>query len=48
MDNECPKCGGESLYQDRVDLQLGQAHCDDCGETISEEEYLKIVEEKNV
>lgn len=43
MKHSCPKCGGGPLYQDRLDSQLKVAHCDDCGEEISESEYKTIL-----
>jgi len=33
----------KALYQDRLDSQVGEAHCDDCGEVFTEKEYLKIM-----
>ena len=41
--NECPACGGGPVYQDRIDASRNEAHCDDCGETFTQEEYEKIV-----
>jgi hypothetical protein len=46
-DKECPKCGGGPLYQDRLESIMGEAHCDDCGEVFSKEEYLKIIKGEN-
>ena len=39
-ENECPMCGGGPVYQDRDDAQSGCAHCDDCGEVLSPDEYI--------
>jgi len=43
-ENECPKCGGGPVLQDRYDSQLGEAHCDDCGEQLTKDEYDKVKE----
>jgi len=45
MEYECPVCGGGPVYQDRLDSQMKEAHCDDCGTLFSEKEYLNIVGE---
>jgi hypothetical protein len=42
---ECPKCGGGPLYVDRDDAQRDVAHCDDCGEEMSMDEYRTAVAE---
>jgi hypothetical protein len=42
---ECPKCHGGPIYQDRDDALSGCAHCDDCGEVLSPDEF--IILEKN-
>ena len=46
-EHECPVCCGGCLYQDRHDQTNKVAHCDNCGEEIPEEDYLKIVGDKN-
>jgi len=44
---ECPKCNGGPLYQDKHDLANKEAHCDDCGVTISQAEYDNIISGAN-
>ena len=44
--NECPACGGGPVYQDREDARSGCAHCDDCGNTLSPDEYIILL--KNI
>lgn len=39
-DMECGMCGGGPIYQDRDDTQSGCAHCDDCGNTLSPDEFI--------
>lgn len=45
---ECPKCGGGPVYQDRIDARRNVAHCDDCGEELTAEEYAQICVEPQV
>lgn len=40
--NGCPHCGSWIIYQDRVDSRRGVAHCDDCGEELTKDEYERI------
>ena len=40
FENECPMCGGGPVYQDREDQKDGCAHCDDCGEILSPDEFI--------
>lgn len=37
---ECPSCGGGPVYQDRSDAESGCAHCDDCGDVLTPDEYI--------
>jgi len=46
-ERECPICCGGCLYQDRFDQKRKVAHCDNCGEEISEKDYHLIIGDKD-